>query len=161
MHEHIKVLVVEDNPADRLLLQRRLAEYAELDLRFTATLSEALAALDQQRVDLILTDLRLPDSVGADTVRALVEKAEDVPVVVLTGMTDLDLVVSVVQAGADRVVSKEDWNGNLRVALTEAYQARRQQESHVTELCAAVDRLFDAAERRVRECQRQVALTHS
>jgi len=57
-------------------------------------------------VEVVLLDLMLPDSQGIETVRRLRAKAPDVPVVVLTGMTDDELGLEALQNGAQDYQSK-------------------------------------------------------
>jgi DNA-binding NarL/FixJ family response regulator len=79
------VLLVEDSPLDVFLLRAALGKVAPgpFELLQVERLEQALTLLKKRAVDLILTDLNLPDSMGPETVSALIEKAKGVPVVVL------------------------------------------------------------------------------
>lgn len=88
----IKVLHVEDDFADALLVQNAVCEAGDLDISFTVarTLREAKRKLTGD-YDLILLDLRLPDSVKPretyETVSAL---CGDTPILVLSGSMRID-----------------------------------------------------------------------
>ncbi len=97
------ILLVEDNPAYTRLVQELLHE-AGLDtfeMEWTDTLQDAHALLDETpRVDLVLLDLLLPDNLGTDTLRSMLEHANGTPIVVLTGIDDDDLAREALDLGA-------------------------------------------------------------
>jgi len=66
--EHIRVLLIEDNPGDARLIKEMLAEEKSVlfDLEWKDTLSKGLERLAQGEIDVILLDLSLPDSTGFD-----------------------------------------------------------------------------------------------
>jgi CheY-like chemotaxis protein len=89
----LRVLLVEDNPMDRLLLQEMLhtSKSALFQLTHVEYLSEALQQLAVERFDVVLLDLSLPDSLGLATFTMLRAQALAVPVVVLTGLNKVTL----------------------------------------------------------------------
>jgi len=98
------VLVVDDDPAIRTLLSDYLGEN---ELRVTAVAGgrEMLAVLDQEVVDLVVLDLRLPGEDGLQLARALRDRAS-VPIVLLTGRTEEADRVMGLELGADDYVTK-------------------------------------------------------
>src|SRR5260370_13816642 len=62
-------------------------------------LSDGLASLTRETPTLVLLDLNLPDSHGAETFRRLMEHAPNVPVVVLSGQNDEVLAMKAVHHG--------------------------------------------------------------
>lgn len=72
------------------------------------TLDEAVKFHDH--LDVIVCDLQLPDSSGADTIRALVERFPDVPVIVLANEPNVS---ECLEAGADDVIIKQFDLGNV------------------------------------------------
>ena len=102
------LLFVEDDPRLAELVRHVLAEVTpEFDVEQVGRLSTALARLVRQPFSLILTDLNLPDSHGAATVRHLRRAAPDVPLVVLSGETDPEVALECVREGADEFLVKE------------------------------------------------------
>ena len=83
-----RLLLVEDNPGDALLVSEALAEFHNhsLSLEPVTSLKQALEALDTHSFDGIILDLTLPDSRGVDTLARVAEATEAVPIVVLTGL---------------------------------------------------------------------------
>jgi len=82
----IRVLVVEDNPGD-LVLVRRMLEREIFKVTAAATLTSALEQL-RSKFDIVLLDLDLPDSFGLETLRRLRGCDGSIPVIVLTGRDD-------------------------------------------------------------------------
>ena len=91
--EPIKVLHVEDDFADALLVQNAVCEAGDLDISFTVarTLREAKRKIAGGAYDLILLDLRLPDSVKPrETYETISDLAGDTPILVLSGSMRID-----------------------------------------------------------------------
>lgn len=82
----MRVLLVEDNAAEAIAVQRALA--GRFEVRVAGNLSDALTLLDQAswRPDVVVTDLELPDSDGLATLHALQAAAIGMPVLVSTGV---------------------------------------------------------------------------
>ncbi len=127
----IRVLLVEDDDADALLVDELLLDAGvTVELQRSRSLAEALATLGRSTVDCVLLDLGLPDSVGIAAVEQLRQVAEDAPLppalVVLTGHTGVDQGVQAVAAGADDYLVKGETEGDLLGrSLRYALQRRR------------------------------------
>lgn len=106
--ERIKVLLVEDNPGDARLIQEMLAEAenVKFDLEWKDRLSTGLKRLDEGGIDVILLDLMLPDSRGFDALIRTQAQAPGIPVVVLTGLSDVALAIKAVRRGAQDYLIK-------------------------------------------------------
>src|SRR5258708_22458966 len=98
----MRILLVEDNSNDELLLREMLN--ASEALRFTLVvatrLSEARAEMASKEFDVILCDLALPDARGLDAVGMLCAMVPAPPIVVLTGLQDEAMAIAAIQAGA-------------------------------------------------------------
>jgi CheY-like chemotaxis protein len=95
------VLVVDDNELERKLVGKVLDE--ELcELIFAKSGTEALALLRKVRPDLILLDVDMPDIDGLETLRRLKQSPHlsSIPVVMVTGHSEKDMVVRCLRAGA-------------------------------------------------------------
>ena len=64
-------------------------------------------------MDLVLLDLGLPDSFGIDTVRGMHEAAPDLPIVVLTALSDEEVAIEAVREGAQDYLDKSQLNGRM------------------------------------------------
>lgn len=106
--DSVKILLVEDNPADACLIREILAESTDLsfDLEWVDRLAGALPRVAKGGIDIILLDLALPDNVGLDTFVRTHAQANGIPIIVLTGFDDALLAVKAVRAGAQDYLVK-------------------------------------------------------
>jgi len=103
----IRVLLVEDDPLFANLVVSILHEAStDFHVEFVPRLSTALARIARDHINLILADLQLPDSSGPITVRFLRGAAPAVPIIVLSGIDDVDVALEAVREGADEYVVK-------------------------------------------------------
>lgn len=134
-----RVLVVEDEPTDVLMVQRSLLRSPDaggerFEVEHATTLEEGLERLRRAPADVLLLDLGLPDSDGLDTVVRARVRAPHLPLVVLTGSDDPLLAVRTREAGADGHLVKGDLGARiLRRVLRQAIE-RRGASEHGTEL---------------------------
>ncbi len=158
MHRKIiNVLLIEDNPGDARLAQVRLAaaqsrgwDLPRFNVTWAKTLTEGEAHLctaksgDADPIDVVLTDLDLPDSQAGRTFATLRGHFPYLPIVVLTGREDEDLARTTIRAGAQDYLFKNEATGSL---LTHAlmYALERQQTK------AALQHARDQLEVRVLE----------
>jgi PAS domain S-box-containing protein len=129
--EPIKVLLVEDNPADVQFLREILADAgsARFDLTHCERLSEALARLGEERFEIILLDLSLPDTQGLNTVVRVHGQFATLPIVVLTGLEDEQLAVEALRKGAQDYLVKGKVDGNL-LGRSIRYAIERERAEH-------------------------------
>ncbi|MDP2600176.1 MAG: ATP-binding protein [Deltaproteobacteria bacterium] len=109
--KRIHILLLEDNPDDALLCEKLLKEVCEehvFDILWVDRFDKALRKLKEKKVDLILTDLGLPDINGLETVRKLIANVPDLPIVVLTGTMDQSLGIKALRVGAQDYLLKEE-----------------------------------------------------
>jgi len=112
----IGILLVEDNPNDARLIRRHLEGTdsallpAEVTLTHETTLADAAGTRETDAIDLVLLDLGLPGSSGAETFERASERLPPVPIVVLTNLTDGATAVDLLQRGAQDYLNKGDLN---------------------------------------------------
>lgn len=124
----IKVLLIEDNPADARLIQECLSDSGDhsFDLQTADTLAKGLDLLNTADVDAVLLDLALPDSFGMETFLRAKADAVGAAIIVLTGLSDDSLALKLVQGGAQDFVAKVDVSGdNLTRAILYAIERER------------------------------------
>ncbi len=102
----MRILVIEDNPADVALIRELLWDQPSFQFVHAGDLASALTLLQEGGIGFILLDLGLPDSQGVDTVRTVKLHAPDIPLVVLTGLDDEETGVLALQEGAQDYLVK-------------------------------------------------------
>jgi signal transduction histidine kinase/CheY-like chemotaxis protein len=107
----LRVLLIEDDPTDALLVREVLREVAEVEIKCVGRLAPALEVLRTEGADVVLLDLGLPDSHGLESVRRVVEAAPDVPVIVHTGRAEESAGIEAVHAGAEDYLIKGHADG--------------------------------------------------
>ncbi|MGB0014176.1 MAG: hybrid sensor histidine kinase/response regulator [Candidatus Sulfotelmatobacter sp.] len=102
-----QVLLIEDNPGDADLVRLRLVEgKSPVNVNCVNRLADGLASLTVETPAVILLDLNLPDSHGAETFRRVMEHSPHVPVVVLSGQDDEALAIKAVHQGVQDYLLK-------------------------------------------------------
>jgi signal transduction histidine kinase len=121
------VLLIEDNPGDADLVRLRLVESeSDVDVRCVDRLAAGLDQLgEEQQPSLVLLDLNLPDSHGAETFRKVLHKAPGVPVVVLSGQDDQELAAKAVHQGVQDYLVKGEFT-STQLARAMRYAVERQ-----------------------------------
>ena len=117
-------LVVDDERDIRELLVLALGRMG-LRTATAATLADARAQLAQDRFDLCLTDMRLPDGSGLDLVAQISAQHPDMPVAMITAYGNVEAAVDALKAGAFDFVSKPVDLPVLRGLVQRALDLRR------------------------------------
>ncbi|MDX2246082.1 MAG: response regulator [Bacteroidia bacterium] len=110
MENKIRILLIEDNPADARLIHEYLRQvtHQRYHLVTADTLKKGRETLLTTKTDIILLDLNLPDSMGFDTFENFYSEFPLYPIVVLTSQNDEKLGLRAVKSGAQDFVSKDD-----------------------------------------------------
>jgi two-component system, NtrC family, response regulator PilR len=114
-----QVLVVDDEPDIRELLELTLLKMG-LAVRSVPSIAEAKERLKEERFDLCLTDMRLPDGEGLELVRHISGLPSDLPVAVITAYGSAENAVAALKAGAFDYVSKPVGLEQLRALVRSA-----------------------------------------
>ena len=94
MQNNPSILIVEDLDADAILVNRQIQDiWPEAQIVKVDCLETANDEIDQTLFDLIVLDLNLPNSSGADTVQKMRSISDDIPLVVVTGL-EIDFIVN-------------------------------------------------------------------
>lgn len=102
-----RLLVVDDDRVNRLILQRYLETEGHV-VSLAANGEEALAQMRQQSFDMVLLDIEMPVMNGFQVLEKMTADAllRDLPVVVISGVEELDSVVRCIQMGAEDYLTK-------------------------------------------------------
>ncbi|HEY3475006.1 MAG TPA: response regulator, partial [Anaerolineales bacterium] len=125
----MKILYVEDEIAHVVLTERVLEENLNhgFQLIHAETIADALQCLGAESdIDLILSDLRLPDGTGLDLLRKVRERKVAPPVVLVTGQGDQEVAVTALKSGAaDYLVKQSDYLHRLPIVISNAIAQNR------------------------------------
>jgi len=143
------VLVVEDDEAIRLVLRTNLEDEGYHVLE-AGTAEQGLVLMMDEKVDVVLVDLRLPGIQGLDLVRSL-RATSQVPIIIVTAQTDSHDVVAGLEAGADDYVTKpfvaKELMARIRTQLRRATAEEEPAEPQPqTLVCGPIELRPDAAE---------------
>lgn len=116
MKQQPSVLLVDDS-RDMLELLRRYMNGMGLTPFTTNNVVDAIAVLEQGPVNLVITDLNMPDVSGTQLVRYIAQHFPTVPVLVITGFPDVQAAVEVMKQGAVEYLVKPVTEAELRSAV--------------------------------------------
>ena len=120
--KRLRVLLVDDEPDLLDLLELDMARMG-LDSERAASVAQARSRLEQAAFDLCLTDMRLPDGIGLDIVRYIVDHAPATPVAVITAFGSAENAVAALKAGAFDYVEKPVTPEKVRSLVRSALKA--------------------------------------
>ncbi len=102
-----RILVVDDNASNRDLLSRRLQRQGHTVLQAEDG-AHALALVEKEALDLVLLDLMMPGISGYDVLALLKRdpRFRDIPVIMISALSELDSIVRCIEAGADDYLAK-------------------------------------------------------
>lgn len=102
-----RILCVDDEPVNLKLLQATLNPHG-YEVITAASGREALEKLREQRIDLVLLDVMMPEMDGFEVCRRIKDdaKVRDIPVVMITALTSKQDRITSIEAGAEEFLSK-------------------------------------------------------
>ncbi len=103
----IRIILVEDNPGDALIIEEMLKEIYDnkFELNRFQRVDDGLKHLNED-FDIMLLDLNLPDSQGIETFNTMNKHAPELPIIILTGLIDEELAINIVSEGAQDYLVK-------------------------------------------------------
>lgn len=120
-----RIVLAEDDEPVRERLATLLREWDGGELvAVCATFAESLAAIEKHRLDLLITDLKLPDGNGIDTIRALRQKQPAAEAMVISVLADETTVLNAIAAGASGYLFKDADSIDLIEAITDLMAGR-------------------------------------
>ena len=118
----MNILVVDDEKLIRWSLKERLTREGHAITEAEDGRSAA-AALELGIPDLVLLDMKLPDTDGLTILRSVVEKAPELPVIIITAYSTVDTAVEAMRVGAYDYISKPFDMDELTITVKRALEA--------------------------------------
>lgn len=122
---HAHILVVDDENGPRQALRMLLKE--DYDVHLATRVSEALEVLKQHPIELIITDLRMPEKSGVDLLREVKQIDSDIQVIIFTGYGQLETAMKAVEYGAFAYMEKP-FDNAVMLDMVRAAHAKFRQE---------------------------------
>ncbi|MEE9352113.1 MAG: sigma-54 dependent transcriptional regulator, partial [Thiotrichaceae bacterium] len=122
------VLIIDDEPDIRELLEITLLRMG-LTTYSASNVKEALASLQNNKPDLCLTDMKLPDGTGIDIVNYIHHNMPNIPVAVITAYGSMETAVEALKSGAYDFVSKPVDLQKLRELIETALKLSKNKSS--------------------------------
>lgn len=116
------VLVVDDNPLDRLLVGTLVQERAGWTAVYAEDGRQAMTHVRREPPDLVLTDLHMPEINGLELVQAIRRNHPAIPVILMTADGREDIAIEALQMGAASYVSKRNLARDLVLIIESVLQ---------------------------------------
>ncbi len=112
------VILVEDDVDVRKRLEALIRSHKQLSLLDSSgTMKAGLAALEQYKPDILVTDLGLPDGSGIEIIKLIQRLHLDCEAMVISGFQDEHTVFKALEAGAKSYILKQDNSHNITDAV--------------------------------------------
>jgi DNA-binding NarL/FixJ family response regulator len=120
-----RIVLTEDDEPVRNRLAALLRQWRGGELvAVCATLAESVAAIEAHALDLLITDLKLPDGNGIDAIRMLRRTRPDAEAMVISVLADETTVLDAIEAGASGYLLKDAESIDLIDAITDLMDGR-------------------------------------
>ena len=132
------ILVMEDEATVAKGLELSLSEEG-YRVALAATGHDAIATFANKTFDLLVADLRLPDMDGMDVIKTVKEKWPDTQVVVITGYSSVNSVISAMKLGAYDYLAKPFTEEQIKESVHFALKVKAQQEASAAKIESRVE----------------------
>ncbi|MEZ4523766.1 MAG: PAS domain S-box protein [Thermomicrobiales bacterium] len=143
--QKLRLLIVEDDAIDFRRLREALREHRpdRYFLKHASNMEQASATLSEERFDLVLLDISLPDSSGVEELEKVQRMAPDSLIILLGNGRDMETGFAAVSAGAEDFLVKDDLKADRLEQAIEYAVARRQYQQNANSDGAVLRELFD------------------
>ncbi|AFY03226.1 hybrid sensor histidine kinase/response regulator [Bdellovibrio bacteriovorus] len=142
----LNILLVEDNDEHAFIISRylrRIKDVPEITLDRAAMLKAALQLIDGKKYDLVLLDLRLPDSDLDETLPRMQSILPDAPIIILSALEDREFALRKVHEGAQDYLCKSELSSETLVRGIYAAIERKSAEVLMRQQFEQMQTLFD------------------
>lgn len=120
MKEDVKILVVDDEVIMRNLLLKILEQEGYL-VTLAGSYSEATAKLTSEQFDIVLSDVKMPETNGFELLKVVKNQWPQTAVIMMTGYGDAYTVKEALMLGADEYVTKPFKSHEISLIIERAY----------------------------------------
>lgn len=140
----LHILVVDDEPNIAKLCERLLVRAGYTVSTFTQPM-DALEFLKEEKVDLLLVDIRMPFISGFDLISSVRQYQPDMAVLVMTGFGTVETAIQALRQGVDGLLLKPFETGNELIQAVQQSLADSQKKHDIARI-QALRPLFDVTE---------------
>lgn len=129
----VKILIVEDSPVDRLLITRLLVR-PDWETRVASNGQDALKQIEDDRPDIVITDMQMPEVDGLQLVKQIRENDSSLPIVLVTSKGSETTAIEALRSGATSYSPKSRMRKDLITTIEQVHEtAQRMRYSHSNE----------------------------
>lgn len=125
-----EILLVDDSTTDRIRISGLLKSRKDWTVHTADSAAAALEFLRQHAVDIVLTDLQMPEMNGLELLEIVSEEFPSIPVVAITGVGSEELAVKTMKSGAAQYVCKTDTPALIRESIEKVLLAKADSAAH-------------------------------
>ncbi len=121
MNKDFRILVIDDS-AETLEMIERILKPKGFDLILTASGEEGIRILRSEKINIVITDIKMPGISGLDILRFVSENYRDIQTIVITGYASIDTAVTAIKRGAEEYLPKPFTDEELLNAVNKAME---------------------------------------
>ena len=134
----MKKIVVVDDEADICFLLKRFLSKNDFIVETAQNGKDGLALIEAISPDLVMTDFRLGDITGTELLTTIKSKRPNLPVLIITGYSDIKVAVSVMKLGAYDYITKPLFPDEILVTVKKAIADAESSKNEQVEYATAV-----------------------
>lgn len=158
--DHVeRVLVVDDSPFMLDVMVDMLGG-RNFEISTATSVPEARAVLEKAEIDLIVSDMRMPEATGVDLMRWVQAQGRRIPFILVSGYSDADLIIEALNLGARSFISKP-FAGDALVRHVDDVLAGRRLDALRLKIVDHLEQTNRSLEARVRERTQELQLVQA
>lgn len=116
MHRDISILVVDDS-VETIEMIERILKPKGFNLILTTSGEEAIKIIKSEKINIVITDIKMPGITGLDILRFISENYKEIQTIVITGYASIDTAVTAIKTGAEEYLPKPFTDEELITAI--------------------------------------------
>jgi DNA-binding NtrC family response regulator len=116
-----RILLIDDSP-EILEMLTRILKPEGFETLIASSGESALNILKSERVDIVITDIKMPGISGLDILRVINENYKDIETIVITGYASIDTAISSMKSGANEYIPKPFTEEELLTAVNKVIE---------------------------------------
>lgn len=122
-----KILIVDDSALTREVIRRNL-ESPRFEIFSASNVDEAIKFLNNQSIDLVITDVKMPKISGLQLVQHIAHNAPRIEVIVITGYPNVQNAIAAIRHGAFEYLTKPFTDEELLQVVHKALEKQKMRE---------------------------------